>query len=645
VELIARVPTPIDRPPRILVMDDLHRTDDDTIRVLERLAEPPYPLTTLIIANYRVGQASSNLERLVHSVQALSGSDARFTHLRLHPLAPQEVAEIVEARVPTGRFKPEAVAEPTERCSGSPDLIEKTLERMLREGSFKPGKRGTSVVELPDDVGVDRMDGLEGALGSVSAELRATLRRAAVLGSRFSTALLARLEERDEIDVLEAFQSAHDRGVCPVEMMGDSWSFLNSDVVQVLRDELLPPLRAAYASKAARVLRSAQKRAPDSGLPRIYPGRIAALCEEADDFVGALAAHVEAAGNDETLLALESARYHLQRSRDLIAQGVSLPGTDANLRWHLAADHGRVLLALTGEIAQRISANVESTTEVQQGLILLNDALAEADAADADVRDQATLRATLAAALMFDPASRHEALTQIRRARTLLVVGGFPAQSWHFAGREADVLIELGDIPAALKTCQAALKYFRKEGADVPLAKADLAATLLRMASLFRGQLAPVGAADHESQRRSLEAALDEAGELLRSNQDHEGVARVHLERSRFLFHLAGETSVDAAERMHLLSDARKSVQQALGLMESCCAEADLSTAYRMMAEVQVKIGATEVATDGLRRAGLYRLADGERDLSDIFRSLDDLGGAAAERIKQELRAAGGIGA
>ena len=644
VELLARVPTTIDRPSRIVVLDDLHLADDDTLHVLQCLAEPPYPLEALLVGNYRLGATSPTLERLVHSVQALSGSDSRYAHVRLRPLDVGEVSEIVQARIPEGRFSREAVIELTERCGGSPDLLDRALVRMVDEGWLKPTKRGGTVLELPDDLGLDNANAAALRAARIPEELRATLRRAAVLGSRFSSTLLARLEDREEIEVLESFQRAHDAGGCPVEMQGDAWTFQDPDLVPVLRAELLAPLRAAYAAKAARILRGAQKRAPDSGLPRIYPGRIAALCELAEDPVGALAAHVEAAGNDETLLALSSARGHLERARQLVGRGISLPGTDANLGWHLAADHGRVLLAITADRQPSASPPDTSTTEVQQGLVLLNDALSEADAADADVRDRATLRATLAAALMRDVASRHEALTQIRRARTLLVVGGFPAQSWHYAGTEADILVALGDVASALKTCQAALKYFRKEGADLPLAKADLAATLLRVPRLRRAQLVPTGSSEHESQRKALETALDEAAELYRGNGDNAGLAGVHLERTRLLLQLGRENPPESEARDRLLSEARSAAESLQAVLESVSGEAELAESHQTLAEVHAALGAIEKATDHLRRAGLHRLTDGAREMSDIFRALDDIGGAAASRIRTELGAAGALG-
>jgi hypothetical protein len=640
VELLGELAGLPEQAARVLLLEDLHAADEDTLHVLRRLTSPPYPLRTLILANYRDPAERPELQRLLHRVDALSGRDARFVHLRLAPLDAPEVAEVLGQRFPGVReTSPEAVAELGRRCAGSPERIEAAVARLRAEGVLREGRRGWALAELPADPAVYEAPPRRRVVSALRPSLRATLRRAAVLGVRFSPAVLAHLENRDELAVLEDFQAAWDEGQALVEPLRDSFVFLDPDVPALLRDELLRPLRQAYAARAAEALRRGQRRDPDSGLARVHPARVAELAELAGDAAGALQAHLEAARHDELTLALDAAVAHLRRARQLLARGVRPAAeADAYPSWRLLADLGRLLVSRPAEADGPGAA--ESETERSEGLQLLTEAVAAADAADADVHERAALRATLGLALAEEAHTRGEGLNQVRRARTLLVVGGMPFESWRMARHEVGILIALDDGAGASKVGQSALRFFR-ETPDDPAARAEIAWTLLRLAALRRKQLAPPGSPDRETQRKALEAALEEARLGFRGTDDR-GAALTLAERARLIQEHARERSAPP-EREALMIQAHRLLEEALALHAQTGDRAALAETRQTQGQVLAALSRAPEAAEQLLAAGRLRLALGGRDVSDLLALLDELGGGPVLRARDQLREAAGL--
>lgn len=642
--LLGEVATPIDQPARVLLIEDLHAADADTLHVLRRLTAPPFPLRSLILANYRdAGQhatAGPALQRLIHRIDALSGSDSRFVHLRLSPLDATEVREVLEQRFPGIEANADGVAELARRCAGNPERLDGALNRLRDRGVLKEGRRGWSLGELPAEASVYEEPPRRQLLAGLRPGLRATLRRAAVLGVRFSTSLLARLEGRDDLAVLEDFQAAHDEGHDLLEPLRDSFVFRDPDVPALLRGELLRPLRKAYAARAAEILRRAQKRDEETGLSRIHPSRVAALAELAGDRAVALRAHLAAARHDELLLALNAAISHLQRARHLMASGVKPEGEDArHVAWRAAADLGRLLVTRPAETEGPGAS--DAAAERSDGLQILTEAVALADAADADVLERAALRTSLGLTLAESTHSRAEGLNQVRRARTLLVVGGLPAVSWRLARHEVAVLLAMDDAAGAIKVGQQALKYFRTDAADDPSAKVEIGWTLVRLAALRRRQLAPPGAPDREPQRKAIEAALEEARQSFRGVDDHGAAMTLH-ERARLLQEHARERTTPA-DREGPMVQAQRLLEEALTLCEQAGDPPGVAEVRQTLGQVSSALGRPEEAAQHLALAGRLRLAHGDRDISDLLALLDEVGGLKALKVRDELARAAGL--
>ena len=637
--LFEEVPTPVDQPPRAVLLEDVHTADEDTIELLTRMSAPPLGVGCVIFACYRSDVSCPSLDTIRANVDSLSARDGRFVHLRLRAW------ELSDARTwLSQRFDAELAVDDGNvmvwlgAVNGHPGRFRALVEELVRTGALRQSRKRGWV--LGDAYSTRPLPSLvvpydDPAL--LRPALRATLRRAAVLGRRFSPALLARIEGREETAVLEDFQAAQDEGHRFVEADRETLVFVHEETPRLLRDELLPPLRCAYAAKAASVLLKAQGQRRETGLARIHPGRIALLREMAEQPAEALGAHLQAARQDQRLLALRSAAGHLRRTRALWAQGYRPSREDADLTWQVPAELGQLLLA------HATSPTREGKGERRAGLQRLGEAVAAADAAEADVRERAQLRVLLALALSEDPVSRAEALNQLRRARTLLVVGGRPDEAWRYARREAELQAVLDDLVGAMTVFQAAIRYFQGDGADLPFAKMELGWLMLRAAQMRRPQVASAPAADREGLRKAVLTAVDEALQLFRELSDDEGVAEALTERAALLRNPVQVPPLEPEERERLLGRCVRTLEEALALRKEHYDLAGIAATRRELGDTFAELDRREEAAAQYLAAGLALLSLDGGGVQDIFDRFPLLGGEKAARARAQLETAAGI--
>ena len=641
VRLFEEIPRPVDQPCRALFLEDVHAADEDTLEVLRRLASPPLSVGGLVFAGYRTDVPRPALEALRGKVDALSGRDGRFVHLRLSPMTTTDAAAWV-----AHRFGGElSVGEPqlaawVGRCEGHPGRFVELVEDLVQAGAIRQSRRRGWLLDEPEATAgraAGRTTPLT-SLASLRPALRATLRRAAVLGRRFSPALLAQLEGREETAVLEDFQAAQDEGHYLVEAERETLVFVDEEIPRVLRDELLPPLRAAYAAKAASILERAQGRRRDAGIRRVQPGRIASLRELAEQPAEALAAHLEAAHHGERLLAIRTAVRHLRRARQLLEQGYRPAGREEDdaVLWQAHADLGRLLVVAPP------GAPTASAGERREGLRLLSEAVTRADAGETDVRERAQLRATLGCVLAEQPVSRTEGLNQLRRARTLLVVGGRPDESWRYARHEAEILAALDDVVGAMSVFQAAIRYFKGEGADLDFARSEQAWLTLRASALRRPQLEKAAPVDRSGLHRAVTAAVDDALQGFREQGDADGEAAALAERAALLLEPSA-LETDEGDREQLLQRAARLLEEALKLRQRDHDLEGVATTRLLLGDVLAEQDRHDEAAAQYLAGGLAALTTGGGGVQAFLDRFPALGGGPAARARAQLETAAGV--
>ena len=211
--------------PALLVVDDLHWADPETLAVFEQLDEVTSgPL--LLVGTYRPGE----LTRRHPLAETLERLDRRLgvSHLRLERLAPADTARFLSAvygQSPARRV----VTALHHRTGGNPFFLEELLKAAgdadLAEIHTQP---------LPWNLA----EALRSQLDGLAPDRRQVVEAAAVLGARVSFDLLAAVTGLDEPAMLAALRDLVDRGLL-VEAEDDQFGFRHTLTREAVTGELL----------------------------------------------------------------------------------------------------------------------------------------------------------------------------------------------------------------------------------------------------------------------------------------------------------------------------------------------------------------------------------------------------------------------
>ncbi|WP_433801697.1 BTAD domain-containing putative transcriptional regulator [Actinomycetospora sp. CA-084318] len=296
--------------PLLVVLDDLHRGDEETWRLLRVVAAARTP-GVLIVGTARPDEVPDELTATLAALTAVVAE-----RVELPGLAPDAVAALVAAEhlaVDDG-----TAARIAARTGGNP-LFVREVARLARTVGWEAAGR-----TVPAGV----RDVLSRRAAQLPAPALTTLRRAAVLGRDVDVSVLVVLEGDDEDRVLGACEAGVVTGLL-VESGPDAVRFTHDLVRETLYDEL-PRLRRARVH--AEVL---------TVLETLRPGDHAALARHA------LAAG-PVAGVDRVLGHVERAAAAARRDRvprtaaDLLAGALELatdPARRLRLRCALASAH------------------------------------------------------------------------------------------------------------------------------------------------------------------------------------------------------------------------------------------------------------------------------------------------------------------
>ncbi|MEV4183165.1 BTAD domain-containing putative transcriptional regulator, partial [Streptosporangium canum] len=174
----------------LVVLEDVHRADEETLQLLRHLAVRLASAKIMIIATYRPAEAADHLGA---TWAALAG---RQTHrLDLHGLSDDEVAQLLRER--SGReVDPVTARTVAERTGGNPLFVCETARLIITDGA--PAARA-----LPPGV----RDLIRRRIARLPATARTTLRDAAVIGRDVDVDVLLALDGVDEEAVLEGLEA------------------------------------------------------------------------------------------------------------------------------------------------------------------------------------------------------------------------------------------------------------------------------------------------------------------------------------------------------------------------------------------------------------------------------------------------------
>jgi DNA-binding CsgD family transcriptional regulator/tetratricopeptide (TPR) repeat protein len=260
--------------PSVVIFDDLHWSDSESVLLFERLAEPGAG-PGLLIGTYRP-DALSRRHPVADLLPRLERRHA-VTHLHLGRLGVDDVGSFLSAvygRPPSYRVIEALHA----RTGGNPFFLE---ELLAAAGEADPDHLMSQ--PLPWSLG----ELVRAQLDELSADERCVVETAAVLGRRVSFDLLATVSGFGEVDLIRILRSLVAKGLL-VETESDLFSFRHALAREAIEADLLGRERR-----------------------RLHQAALDALRAASSDDVASIAHHAHGAGRlDEMVIAAKEGATH-----------------------------------------------------------------------------------------------------------------------------------------------------------------------------------------------------------------------------------------------------------------------------------------------------------------------------------------------
>ncbi|MFB6893933.1 AAA family ATPase [Kitasatospora sp. NPDC056327] len=237
----------------VLLLEDLHDTDAETVAVLEYLVDNLAGLPVLLLATLRAEPGPAlDLVRAAERRRA-----ATVTELR--PLPPAEVAALAAAILEgEAADLPVALVEHLAgRGDGCPYLVEELLADLLDSGALRRADDGRW--RLADDSRPGVPSTIVRSWGrridQLDPQVRDLLLTAATLGSRFSVTTVQLITGYDDRTLFSHLRSASEANVIvPDGAAPDRYAFRHALTADAVTAALAPAERVALARRAARAI-------------------------------------------------------------------------------------------------------------------------------------------------------------------------------------------------------------------------------------------------------------------------------------------------------------------------------------------------------------------------------------------------------
>jgi DNA-binding CsgD family transcriptional regulator len=364
-EALLRILTLAGRPGGLLILEDLHWADPETLAIVEYLADNIASTNALCLITLRDSEPSPCLD-LMHSVTARRAA-ARIDVGRLTRKA---VAQMAAACLGTPDV-PRAVGRLLADCDGLPFAVEEILAAAVASGELVRGQAGWEVDDnVVTGVPASIIGSVRNRLAALGPEARNVIVSAAVLGRQFDWVLLPGVAEATPRAVLDALHHAHEvQLIEPVSADGGTFRFRHSLTRSAIVSDLLPPDLARRAARGA------------AAIEQMHPDLPGGWCE--------LVAELRATAGQPA----EAAGLLLAAGRRAIASGALTSAIGAlQDAQKLLVDATMADDMLDIEIDEALAEAFALSGDYEQLGLLADDLLTRLAAAGADPRRQALLR-------------------------------------------------------------------------------------------------------------------------------------------------------------------------------------------------------------------------------------------------------------
>ena len=248
------------RPGGVLVLEDLHWADPETLAITEYLADNCAGTSVLCLLTVRDAEPSAGLD-LLQSAAARRVATA----MEVRRLTPAQVHAMARECLRTPEL-PGGVDRLLARCDGLPFAVEEILAAAVASGELvRDGGRWHLNEAVATDVPALIADSVRSRLLSLSPQARDIVSAAAILGRQFDWTLLPAITKTREADVLAALRRAADvQLVEPAGAAASVFRFRHNLTREVILADLMPPERARRAGAAATAIVAAHPRLPGS---------------------------------------------------------------------------------------------------------------------------------------------------------------------------------------------------------------------------------------------------------------------------------------------------------------------------------------------------------------------------------------------
>lgn len=314
----------------LLVLEDLHWADPETLALLEYLADNLWAELVLCIGTYRTTEGGDVLDA---AAKLEARGSARV--LALGRLDAAGMARMTLECLGTAGLPEAAQAFVAERAEGVPFLVEEVLAGLLENGALvERDGRWETTGPITSGVPATFADSVARRLDAMSAQARQVVRAAAALGRRFEWSLLGAIASADDDTVMRTLRD----GVAAqlIATGDDGFRFRHALTHEAVLAGLLPPERVRLAGLALATVQAAHP-----ALAGAWCMLAAELAERAGLAERASELLLELGKRDLAVGALASAEQTLTRARSL-ADG---PGRTAEPR---APADGAVAVAGVG---------------------------------------------------------------------------------------------------------------------------------------------------------------------------------------------------------------------------------------------------------------------------------------------------------
>jgi len=327
--------------PTVLVLDDLHWADSDSLRLLRSVARFVSRSRLMIVGTYREPDLEVQRQPVLAEVLAVLRRETDYERIVIRGLAPEEVAAYLDqtGQQPLPRALVRAIYAET---NGNPFYTRELFRHLIEEEKIIPraGRWSTdlSVSDLGIPEGVRQV--LNRRVSRLSQETQRLLRFASAFTGGFTFQVLQALTGLPEETLLGSLDEALQAGLMRTTGEGTTYDFAHAIVRHTLYDELNPDRRARLHRRIALALEQVY-----ANCAMDYAAELAAQYHASAMLPGAeqgIAYCLAAAEQARAGYAHEQAVAFLRMARDLLAAGPS--EASADLLCQLAIAEAEALL-------------------------------------------------------------------------------------------------------------------------------------------------------------------------------------------------------------------------------------------------------------------------------------------------------------